>query len=114
LVAGVWFGNDDNSPMKHVTGGTLPARTWHNFMAGAVQNMPVRPLPMPGAAVAYAPSSGGQSPPPQSLLPPPGPASAPGAASPSAVGTEGGILQGLVNSIFGPPNPSHRPPGAQP
>ena len=32
LVAGVWFGNDDNSPMKNVTGGTLPARTWKAFM----------------------------------------------------------------------------------
>ncbi len=45
LVTGVWFGNDDNSPMKNVTGGTLPARTWKTFMAQATQGMPVRPLP---------------------------------------------------------------------
>jgi penicillin-binding protein 1A len=45
LVAGVWLGNDDNAPMRHVTGGTLPARTWHNFMLAATQGMPVRPLP---------------------------------------------------------------------
>ena len=25
LVAGVWLGNDDNSPMNQVTGGSLPA-----------------------------------------------------------------------------------------
>ncbi len=31
-VAAVWFGNDDNSPMEKVTGGTLPASTWHDIM----------------------------------------------------------------------------------
>lgn len=35
LVTGVWVGNDDNAPMSGVTGGTLPARIWHDFMAGA-------------------------------------------------------------------------------
>ncbi len=49
LVAGVWLGNDDNAAMNRVTGGTLPARTWHAFMAQATQGMPVRPLPMPAA-----------------------------------------------------------------
>ncbi len=32
LVAGVWLGNDDGTPMKGVTGGTLPASLWHDFM----------------------------------------------------------------------------------
>ncbi len=45
VVAGVWFGNDDNAPMKHVTGGSLPAATWRAFMVGATEGMPVRPLP---------------------------------------------------------------------
>ncbi|HEY1506788.1 MAG TPA: PBP1A family penicillin-binding protein [Stellaceae bacterium] len=45
LVCGVWFGNDDDSPMKNVTGGTLPARAWHDFMTVATRGMPVRPLP---------------------------------------------------------------------
>ncbi len=45
LVAGVWLGNDDNAAMKHVSGGSLPARTWHAFMAEATRGMPVRPLP---------------------------------------------------------------------
>ncbi|WP_343563575.1 transglycosylase domain-containing protein [Kiloniella sp. b19] len=27
-VVGVWYGNDNGSPMKGVTGGTLPARSW--------------------------------------------------------------------------------------
>jgi penicillin-binding protein 1A len=37
LVTGVWVGNDDNSPMKRVVGGTLPAMIWHRFMTGATE-----------------------------------------------------------------------------
>lgn len=62
LVCGVWFGNDNNAPMKHVVGGTLPARTWHNFMAAATRNMPIRPLPGEAAALvanSAAPPSDG-------------------------------------------------------
>jgi penicillin-binding protein 1A len=34
IVTGVWIGNDDNSPMdKSVTGGTLPAMAWKEFMS---------------------------------------------------------------------------------
>jgi len=32
LVVGVWVGNDDNSPMNRVTGGSLPALIWRDFM----------------------------------------------------------------------------------
>src|SRR5690606_26490013 len=35
VVVGVWVGNDDNSPMEHVTGSRLPARIWHDFMVNA-------------------------------------------------------------------------------
>jgi penicillin-binding protein 1A len=35
LTAGVWFGNDDNSPMDKVTGGDLPAKLWHAIMQSA-------------------------------------------------------------------------------
>lgn len=45
LVAGVWLGNDDNTPMNRVTGGTLPALAWRQFMLAATRNMPVQPLP---------------------------------------------------------------------
>jgi penicillin-binding protein 1A len=44
LVAGVWFGNDDNSPMRGVGGGDLPARTWRQFMLEASRDYPIRPL----------------------------------------------------------------------
>ena len=32
LVAGVWLGNDDGTPMRKVTGGGLPAHLWRDFM----------------------------------------------------------------------------------
>ena len=36
LVAGVWVGNDDNAPMhQNITGGTLPAQAWKEFMMTA-------------------------------------------------------------------------------
>lgn len=35
LVVGVWVGNDDDTPMKGVTGGALPAHVWRNFMREA-------------------------------------------------------------------------------
>jgi penicillin-binding protein 1A len=35
MVAGVWLGNDDNSPTKNVTGGSLPAQIWRDVMEPA-------------------------------------------------------------------------------
>ena len=75
LVAGVWLGNDDNAPMRHVTGGTLPAHTWKTFMVAATAGIPARPLPT-------TPFGGG----------------ARVAASPGAVG---GALSSLLRAIFG-------------
>ncbi len=43
-VTGVWFGNDDNKPMKKVSGGNLPAMLWHDFMVTAEKKMPARDL----------------------------------------------------------------------
>ena len=31
LVIGVWLGNDDNRPMAGITGGSLPARLFHDI-----------------------------------------------------------------------------------
>jgi penicillin-binding protein 1A len=50
LAAGVWVGNDNNDPMKKVTGGQLPARIWHNFMQTALAQTPVRGLPTSGGS----------------------------------------------------------------
>lgn len=36
LVAAVWVGNDDNSPLGGIAGGGLPARIWRDFMSRVV------------------------------------------------------------------------------
>src|SRR5262245_13972966 len=35
LIVGVWVGNDDQSPMQGVTGGSLPAQIWKRFVNAA-------------------------------------------------------------------------------
>lgn len=47
LVVGVWVGNDDNSPLKGISGGGVPARIWRDFMSQAVKGAarPVAPAP---------------------------------------------------------------------
>jgi len=45
LVAGVWLGNDDNSPTKKVSGGNLPVDIWSRFMREAHKNAVPQPLP---------------------------------------------------------------------
>jgi 1A family penicillin-binding protein len=41
LVAGVWVGNADNSPMDRVTGSQGAGPIWHNFMERALADQPV-------------------------------------------------------------------------
>ncbi|HWY64728.1 MAG TPA: PBP1A family penicillin-binding protein [Rhizomicrobium sp.] len=43
-VAAAWVGNDDSSPTRGVTGGTLPAYIWRDAMLVAEQGKPYRPL----------------------------------------------------------------------
>jgi penicillin-binding protein 1A len=59
----VWYGNDDGDPMNNMTGGTLPARTWHDIMAYAHTGIELKPIPgLPTApsapVVASAPAPG--------------------------------------------------------
>ena len=42
MTAGVWIGNDDDRPMNHVAGGTLPAAIWRRFMIIAHEGLPAR------------------------------------------------------------------------
>ena len=43
-VTSVWVGNDDSTPMKGVTGGTLPAQIWREVMVAAERGMKSTPL----------------------------------------------------------------------
>jgi penicillin-binding protein 1A len=58
LVTGVWVGNDDNTPMKTVTGGSLPAQIWRGFMSEALKG--VAPRTLPGLAGNAASTAGGR------------------------------------------------------
>lgn len=59
-VTGVWMGYDDNTPLKGVTGGGLPAEIWHETMLRIHDGLPVTPLPMltPEPPVAPMPGPG--------------------------------------------------------
>ena len=59
LVVGVWVGNDDHSPMKSVTGGSLPARIWKDFMQQA--DLPNIARAAPDAAVTTVGQATAQS-----------------------------------------------------
>ena len=48
LVTGVWMGNDDNSPTKNVTGGSLPTQVWRDVMEPAHEGL------IPSALPGYA------------------------------------------------------------
>ncbi|SFK22456.1 transglycosylase domain-containing protein [Methylocapsa palsarum] len=58
FVGAVWFGNDDDTAMENMTGGSLPAGTWHEVMEYAHHGVELKPLPgrpTPAAAPNPAP-----------------------------------------------------------
>lgn len=73
-VAGVWMGYDDNTPLKGVTGGGIPADVWREVMVRVHEGLTAAPLPMdipepklpPNGTYAPSPEvlQDGQSPPP--------------------------------------------------
>jgi len=44
FVCAVWFGNDDYSPTNRMTGGSLPAQTWHDIMVAAHEGVEIKEL----------------------------------------------------------------------
>ncbi len=93
LTAGIWFGNDDGTPMKKVTGGGLPAKAWKEFMTAAHKGL--SPAPLFGLGVD------GRV--PQSMLPP---ASAPQPNTEPHQTTIMDIISGVL--------PGEREPAPQP
>jgi endonuclease YncB( thermonuclease family) len=57
-VVGVWVGNDDNTPMRKVTGGDVPALIWRDFIREADRVKAVPPV----SAGAIAESASDPSP----------------------------------------------------
>jgi penicillin-binding protein 1A len=101
LVTGVWLGNDDGTPTKHVTGGSLPVEIWSRFMRVAHQDVPVAALPGSSGGGFFASLFGGSR--------APAPASAAGAApmppanvgaAPPARDANAGLDGWLINNLF--------------
>ena len=44
FTCAVWYGNDDYSPTNRMTGGSLPAQTWHDIMVAAHQGVEIKPI----------------------------------------------------------------------
>ena len=53
LVAGVWVGNSDNSPMINLPGAAGAGPIWHNFMEAAHAGRPVRDFERPPGIIEY-------------------------------------------------------------
>jgi penicillin-binding protein 1A len=51
FTCAVWFGNDDYSPTNRMTGGSLPAQTWHDIMTVAHQGIEIKELAGVGMGV---------------------------------------------------------------
>jgi penicillin-binding protein 1A len=117
LVTGVWFGNDDHTSMKEMTGGTLPAMAWKEVMAFAHQNLEIRPIPgLPESATAVAFASG-RAPTSVQNAPSNAPQLAPGSLSRRSFEVIGGIGN-LFRSVEraaqpGAQSSSAEPPGAR-
>jgi penicillin-binding protein 1A len=45
MITGVWLGNDDNTPMDSVGGGSLPVQVWSEFMQKAHEGYAAAALP---------------------------------------------------------------------
>ena len=52
LVAAVWLGNDDYTPMVESYGGNVPARIWARFMKAALAGTPPHEFPYPAEEIA--------------------------------------------------------------
>ena len=52
LVVGVWVGRDDNKSLGRVSGGTVPAQIWRNFMTSALSVDRERGPELPAAFAA--------------------------------------------------------------
>src|SRR5471032_603486 len=58
FTCAVWFGNDDYSPTNRMTGGSLPAQTWHDIMTVAHQGVEIKEIAGIGAG-QKAPAAAG-------------------------------------------------------
>jgi penicillin-binding protein 1A len=60
MICGVWYGNDDYTSMHQMTGGSLPAQTWHTIMAYAHQGIELKQIPGLGGQPATTARAGAE------------------------------------------------------
>jgi penicillin-binding protein 1A len=107
LVTGVWLGNDDGAPTRHVTGGSLPVEIWSRFMRGALEGVPVAALPGEGGGGLLSSlfgNDGGAPARSSDASPPLPPANVQPVASRTAQARttgSGGLDGWLLNNLFG-------------
>ena len=110
-VAGVWMGNDDNSPTRGVTGGTLPAQIWKSAMLTAEKGLPLKPLdrapPQPANEPGLFPGAAGDD---ESAAAAMAQAERPREPPPERQGWGGGILGWLFGDDDRRPPPPPPPP----
>ncbi|MCC7321473.1 MAG: PBP1A family penicillin-binding protein [Rubellimicrobium sp.] len=91
-VTGVWMGYDNNTPLRGVTGGGLPAEIWRQTMERVLDGMTPVPLPMtepPGTRGGFVD---------------PGGLAADGTGVPgAALGTTDPAVDAALREVFGPP-----------
>ncbi len=102
LVAGVWLGNDDNTPTKKITGGGLPVEVWSQFMRTAHRGKPLPP-PYPPPLAGEGREGVAAIPPPITSVPLP-PAGIPGGRASPMRPADG------VPAPYPPPLPLPNPP----
>jgi len=101
LITGVWLGNDDGTPTKKVTGGSLPVEIWSRFMRSALHGVPVESLPGESSGGLFSGVFGGGNRSASADPVPPAPVQ-PGARTPQQTNGSGGGLDGwLLNNLFG-------------
>ncbi|MCK0196028.1 penicillin-binding protein 1A [Ancylobacter sp. 6x-1] len=110
-IAGVWLGNDDASPTKKASGGTLPVDIWSRVMKTAHEGLPPVVLPgtsaygtavaerAPGEAPDEPAFTGGPAPAQGSYPLPPGTVGA-GRSTPAAAPSPG-LDDWLMDKLFG-------------
>ena len=92
LVAGVWLGNDDNSPTKRAVGGGLPVEIWSRFMKVAHAGVALAPLPGLAGGSWFNPA------PPAPVAPP---AAANGGGQSDQQNSGSGLDFWLLDKLFG-------------
>jgi penicillin-binding protein 1A len=91
LIAGIWLGNDDNTPTKHAVGGGVPVEIWSRFMRAALAGQ--APAPLPGLG-----DNGWFSFPAPAAAPSP-PAEV--SSQPASRNESGGLDSWLLDKLFG-------------